>query len=251
MGRAGLQADIQTLHQHGVRSMAVASLITVQNDQGVVEVHRLAADLVLAQISSAVAAGIEGVKTGALGGADVVDAVSKGLEGVQVPIVVDPVFAPTRGLRFSDADAIASFVDRLLPLATVFTPNAAEAGLILGTEIRNVAEAKEAAIALLRLGPSSVLLKGGHLSEEKEAVDLFADAAGVHALVGPRLGEFRGTGCALASSIAARLAKGDSISVACRGAKDWLYGAMKSGAAHDLEPGLLDHFHSVGPDSSP
>jgi hydroxymethylpyrimidine/phosphomethylpyrimidine kinase len=247
-GGAGLQADLKTFHQHGVYGMAVVTLLTVQNTRRVSRVDVLSPELVAEQLA-AVRDDISpaAVKTGALGSAAVIEAVARGLEGLAAPLVVDPVMISKHGHPLLADDARRALVEQLLPLATLVTPNAHEAAALTGLPVTSLAEAEAAAASLASRGPRAVLVKGGHLSE-REAVDvLFAGGRAVH-LASPRVDtpHTHGTGCTLSAAIAARLARGEALEAAVRGAKVWLSRALASAPGLGQGIGPVNHFASVG-----
>ncbi|MFT4270425.1 MAG: PfkB family carbohydrate kinase, partial [Pantoea sp.] len=189
---------------------------------------------------------IGAVKLGMLAASDVIQTVADALDERRPRFVVlDPVMVATSGARLLQDSALHALRARLLPLADVVTPNLPEAELLLGHSIASVAAMRDAARELLQLGARNVLLKGGHLRDTRAMIDVFADAAGVHDIVHPRIdfGEAHGTGCTLASAIAARLCRGSHLHEACTAAADYVHRALRLGyrAAHG-DMLLLDHF---------
>jgi hydroxymethylpyrimidine/phosphomethylpyrimidine kinase len=152
------------------------------------------------------------------------------------------------GDRLLERDAERSYVEELLPHATVLTPNLREAEVLLGGSIRTLAEQRDAARALAELGPASVVVKGGHAvaDEPDEAVDVLWDGGSLHELRGPRIDtpNNHGTGCTFAAAIAAALAAGDGVGEAVRSGKEFVTRAVRGGAAWQLGGGHgpLDHF---------
>jgi hydroxymethylpyrimidine/phosphomethylpyrimidine kinase len=189
---------------------------------------------------------IGAVKLGMLASAAVIEAVAASLAAHRAPfLVVDPVMVATSGARLLAEDAFSALRDRLLPQATLLTPNIPEAEALLDRPIGNAAEADRAVDALLALGASAVLLKGGHLAGDADAVTDRFGAGSVRAVfVHPRLARAgHGTGCTLASAITAQLCHGLTLIDACRTATDYVHGAL----AHGTIPGgapltFLDHF---------
>ena len=234
-GGAGIQADLKTFHAHGVHGLSAIAAITSQNTRGVSAVHPVP----LAHIRSQIAAvfddfPIAAVKTGMLGSAAIVRLVAREMAARKPAwLVVDPVMIATSGARLLDEGAITVLVDELIPLADVLTPNLPEAEALLGYPIRNARDCARAGIELREMGASAVLLKGGHGSG-REVVDRFFDARGVLELRHPRLKlEAHGTGCTLASAIAAELAKGQSPRTAVWRAVAYVQRAL----AHGYQPG--------------
>ena len=227
-GGAGIQADLKVMHQHGVYGAAVVSLVTVQSTRGVERVHVLSPDLVAAQID-AVLADLDPrvLKTGALGSAEIVRAVAARAGGRT--LVVDPVLLATSGVALLADDACAAVVTTLLPRASLVTPNAAEAARLTGLAVADLAGARRAARWLVERGAGAALVKGGHLPTT-DAVDVLCVGGDLVELALPRIDTRagHGTGCALASAIASRLALGESVVDAVRGAKAWVHAALAS-----------------------
>jgi hydroxymethylpyrimidine/phosphomethylpyrimidine kinase len=228
-GGAGLQADLKTFHQHRVYGMAVVSLLTVQSTRGVARVEVTAPDLVAAQLDHLLADVTPGAaKTGALGSAAVIEMVAARAAGWRFPLVVDPVMVSKHGHALLAPEAQAAMKDLLARVCFLFTPNGPEAEALLGTPVRTLAQARDAARALAQLGPRHVLVKGGHL-EGGEAVDVLLEGGVLHELGGPRLDTLHthGTGCTLSAAIVARLARGEDVLAAVTGARAWLLQALR------------------------
>ena len=241
-GGAGIQADLKTLLALGVHGMTAVTAVTAQNTLGVQGVWPLPPEAVLAQIASVTAdLGVDAVKTGMLGSAATVAAVAQALTPLTVPVVVDPVGVSTSGDRLLDTDAVGVVRELLLPLATVLTPNLAEVELLCGMRVTREHELRRAADALLALGPRWVLVKGGHLSGD--AVDLLTDGDVELVLRASRVPGrgTHGTGCTLASAIAARLALGDEVPAAVGFAKDYVTGAIAAAPGLGAGHGPVDH----------
>ncbi|MFO0599732.1 MAG: bifunctional hydroxymethylpyrimidine kinase/phosphomethylpyrimidine kinase [Myxococcaceae bacterium] len=230
-GGAGLQADLKTFHQHGAYGMAVVTLITVQNTRAVSRVDVLDAGLVREQLEAVLDdVPPHALKTGALGNAAVIGAVAKVLAKVKVPVVVDPVMISKHGHALLAADAHRTLVEELLPVCSLVTPNADEAAALTGLKVTTVAEAEVAARALATRGPKAVLVKGGHLAEEREAVDVLFAEGQVTLFRAPRVvsQHTHGTGCSSSAAITALLAKGVPLVEAVGLAKEWLGRALAS-----------------------
>jgi hydroxymethylpyrimidine/phosphomethylpyrimidine kinase len=207
-------------------------------------VWELPPDAVRAQIAAVVGdIGVDAVKTGMLAGSAIIDVVVAELTGSVVPLVVDPVAVSKHGDALLAAQAVDALRSRLLPLATVATPNLNEVRLLTGVEVRSEAEMVGAAEAMLALGPRWVLIKGGHLDSGPEAVDLLSDGTTWQELRGPRSDNrhTHGTGCTLASAIASGLARGLDVPAAAAAAKDYISGAVASGFALGSGIGPVDH----------
>ena len=228
-GGAGLQADLKTIHQHGAYGVAVPTLITIQNTDGVDDVELLSPDLVRAQLESLLGdISPAAAKTGALGSSAAARVLGAIMEGTRFAWVVDPVWFPTRGRPISQGDVVDAYRDAVIPRATLVTPNAPEAGLLAKMTVRTIEDARSAAERIAALGTPAVLVKGGHLEGTARGTDLLFVDGDVTELSASKvvLGRFHGTGCALSAAIATRLAFGQDIPTAVRGAKAWLTGAL-------------------------
>lgn len=241
-GGAGIQADLKTMLALGAHGMSVITAVTAQNSLGVQGAWELPAAAVRAQYRSVVDdIGVQAVKTGMLGSAELVEAVAELIGGTDVPAVVDPVGVSKHGDPLLAATALDSVRGRLLPVATVVTPNLDEVAQLTGVRVASESGMREAAAALLAYGPAWVLIKGGHLPGD--AVDLLTDGTREHWLRSPRLDNrhTHGTGCTLASAIAVGLARGRSVPEAVAAAKEYITGAIAGGFALGDGIGPVDH----------
>jgi hydroxymethylpyrimidine/phosphomethylpyrimidine kinase len=243
-GGAGIQADLKTFAAYGVYGASAITAITVQNTVAVSAVQILSGALVRAQIDAVLSdIGADAVKIGMLGSAEVVRAVVEALAAHRPPmVVVDPVMIAKTGSTLLDAEAVTALRERLLPRADLITPNAPEAAALTGHEVHSVATAREAALRLHALGPTAVLVKGGHLPGG-EVVDLLYDGHHVHELRGPRVPgpHTHGTGCTLASAIAAGLARGVGLEAAVIDARAYVAGAIAHAPRLGRGHGPIDH----------
>jgi hydroxymethylpyrimidine/phosphomethylpyrimidine kinase len=243
-GGAGIQADLKTFAAYGVYGASALTAITVQNTVAVSAVHVLPAALVRAQIDAVLSdIGADAVKTGMLGSVEVVRAVVDALAAHHPPaVVVDPVMIAKTGNTLLDAAAVAGVREWLLPRADLVTPNAPEAAALTGHEVHSLATAREAALRLHALGPKAVLVKGGHLPGD-DVVDLLYDGHHIHELRSPRLPGLHthGTGCTLASAIAAGLARGGTLEAAVIDARAYVAGAIAHAPRLGRGHGPLDH----------
>jgi len=232
-GGAGIQADLKTFAAFGVHGTSAIAALTAQNTRGVTAVHVPPVAFVRAQIDASFSDfDIRAVKLGMLATAEMIHAVADALDAwTPTHVVVDPVMIATSGARLLEPEAVAALRERLLPLATVLTPNIPEAETLLGRSIADARDATEALQALRALGPRAVMLKGAHLDEHDGTVhDRWLDDAGAAEFVHPRLDiEGHGTGCTLASAIAAGLALGNSAREAARMGTDYVAKALASG----------------------
>jgi hydroxymethylpyrimidine/phosphomethylpyrimidine kinase len=225
-GGAGIVRDLKVLADLGIEALCAISAVTAQTHGRLVSVHHIPPQIVRTQIRAALeSATLGAVKIGMLGTAATVSAVAESLHRAgAIPLVLDPVLLSSSGGVLLDEAGQAEMRARLFPLATVITPNIAEAATLCGTPPASDREALLAqARSLLSMGARAVLLKGGH-GGGAEAVDLLLTSQGVPRwLSSPRIeARCRGTGCALASAIAARLARGQSVEDACRNGKEYV-----------------------------
>lgn len=235
-GGAGVVADLKTFEAHGVWGTTAVTAVTAQNTLGVQAVETLTPEVVRAQIASVVSdLGVDAAKTGMLGSADVVEIVVMTVAQLGVrPLVVDPVMVATAGGRLLDVDAVAAVRHRLLPLATVLTPNLAEAAVLSGVdEVVDRAGMERVGRALVDLGAGLVLVKGGHLGGDTSPDCLVADGHETRWLDGPRLtaNGAHGSGCVLSAAICAELARGMEPADACIAAKRFVARAIEAGPA--------------------
>jgi hydroxymethylpyrimidine/phosphomethylpyrimidine kinase len=243
-GGAGIQADLKTFAAHGLHGLSAIAALTAQNTQGVSAVHVPPTTFLRAQVDACFEDfRIGAVKLGMLANARIIDAVADSLEAHDPKFVVlDPVMVASSGARLLEEDALDALRQRLLPIATVVTPNIPEAELLLGHAIPDGDAAEAALVELLALGATAVLLKGGHLPGRK-LVDRLDDGWQLHEFEHPRLKvEGHGTGCTLASAIAAQLALGRKLPDACAAAGDYVHRALRGA----YRPGrtklaVLDH----------
>jgi hydroxymethylpyrimidine/phosphomethylpyrimidine kinase len=248
-GGAGIQADLKTFAALGVYGASVITALTAQNTRGVTGIHDVPADFITAQIDAVFSdLAVNAVKIGMLSQVAAIDAVAAGLARHHAKnIVLDPVMVATSGDRLLAADAVDAVRTKLMPRAMVVTPNLPEAAAMLNRPLaRDEAEMEAQARALLAFGAQAVLIKGGHGTSE-ESVDLLVDANGVTRLAAKRsvTKNTHGTGCTLASAIAAGLAKGLTLHDAVGQAKDYVTAAIAAADALQVGHGHgpLHHFH--------
>jgi len=248
-GGAGIQADLKTFSAFGVYGASVLTALTAQNMQGV----RASVDLepwFIARQIDAVAEDlpIAAAKTGMLSRGVVIEAVVERLQAYRVPhLVVDPVMVAASGDILLEPAAIASMRELLLPLATVITPNLREAELLTGRRIADVAEMREAAQMLVRMGAHAALVKGGRLAGD-QAIDVLCDANTLCEFHTPRvaIGRAHGAGCTLSAALAAALALGERLEDAVTAAKDYVTRALATAPRLGHGATLLNHQVSAG-----
>ena len=241
-GGAGIQADLKTMLALGVHGMTVICAVTAQNSVGVQGYWELPPEAVAAQLDSVLGdIGAQAIKTGMLASATLVGAVCDSLAEVAAPVVVDPVAISKHGDSLISEGTVEAIRERLLPLATVVTPNLQEAELLTGMAIADEARMLAAARMINSMGPQWVLIKGGHLPGNP--VDLLFDGERVLRYPAQRVGSVHthGTGCTLASAIASRLAFGDDMPTAVQAAKEYVTGAIAGGFPLGAGIGPVDH----------
>ncbi|MEU0739447.1 bifunctional hydroxymethylpyrimidine kinase/phosphomethylpyrimidine kinase [Streptomyces sp. NPDC006134] len=241
-GGAGIQADLKAMLALGVHGMSVITAVTAQNSLGVQGAWELPVDAVRAQYRSVVDdIGVQAVKTGMLASAELVETVAELIAGTHAPAVVDPVGVSKHGDALLAASALDSVRTKLLPVATVATPNLDEVAQLTGVRVASEPDLRRAAAAVLEYGPRWVLIKGGHLPGD--AVDLLTDGSEEHWLRAPRYDNrhTHGTGCTLASAIASQLAKGQPVPEAVAAAKEYVTGAIAAGFPLGGGIGPVDH----------
>jgi hydroxymethylpyrimidine/phosphomethylpyrimidine kinase len=250
-GGAGIQADLKTMLALGAHGMTVICAVTAQNSVGVQGYWELPPEAVRAQLDSVLGdIGSQAIKTGMLASPVLVATVADALAEVAAPIVVDPVAVSKHGDSLLSAGTLDVLRERLLPLATVVTPNLLEAELLTGSSIGDEAQMLAAGRAIVAMGPQWALMKGGHLPGKP--VDLLVSAREVIRFPGERIASAHthGTGCTLASAIASRLAFGDDVPTAVKAAKDYVTGAIAAGFPLGSGIGPVDHGWRLRADAS-
>lgn len=249
-GGAGIQADIKTVTMLGGYAMTAVTALTAQNTRGVAGVVPVDPSFVAKQMEVVLGdIGADAVKTGMLHSADVIEAVVRTLErhARGVPVVVDPVMVAKGGAPLLAPDAVSAVRLRLVPCAALVTPNAPEAEALTGLSVRGPEDLGPAADALLALGAGAVLLKGGHL-EGETVVDLLRTADGVERrFESPRIQSrnTHGTGCTLASAIAAGIAEGLRLEDAVERGRRYVFSAIATAPGFGKGHGPLNHAHPL------
>jgi hydroxymethylpyrimidine/phosphomethylpyrimidine kinase len=245
-GGAGIQADLKTFSALGVYGTSVLTAITAQNTQAVTGVVEIPLEMIAAQIEAVLSdIGANAVKTGMLSSAGIIETVADSLKRYGPErLVVDPVMVAKSGDHLLQASAVETLQSVLLPMATVVTPNIPEAEVLVGGSISSVAEMRDAAVSLMDLGPRSVLVKGGH--REGDATDVFYDGKKWLELPAARIQttSTHGTGCTLASAIAAYLALGYDLPESVHNAKAYLTEAIKNAFPVGHGHGPVHHFYA-------
>ena len=229
VGGAGLQADLKAFEAVGVHCCTVVTCVTSQNTKRVSSIFQLPIATIEDQIDSVLEdVKLDAVKTGMLYSHEVAELVARKLRRGVGPIVVDPVLAASTGASLHSGGLVEAIITKLIPLSTVVTPNVPEASRISGVDVKNEKTAKEAGYEILEMGPQAVLIKGGHLEGPDSADYLFTGKKMVKLSTPRASGDAHGTGCALASMIAAHLALDQDIEDSVRNSKRMIYKAILS-----------------------
>ncbi len=244
-GGAGIQADLKTFHQFGVFGTSVVTAVTAQNTVGVQAWEPLPVALVTQQIDAVVDdLPPVAVKSGMLGSPELVEAVAAGIARRRLPnYVLDPVMVATSGDHLLDRDAEQLIALRLVPLATLVTPNLHEAGILVNEAVCTLEQMERAGRVLLGMGARAALVKGGHL-EADEVVDVFVTTGTTQRFTHPRIQttSTHGTGCTLSAAIAAGLAHGRPLERAVEDALDFVHRAIAAAPGLGKGHGPLNHF---------
>ncbi len=249
-GGAGIQADLKTFHQFGVFGTSAVTAVTAQNTLGVQAWEPVSVGLVMRQLE-VLAADLApaAVKSGMLGAAAAIEAVAVAIARHRFPnYVLDPVMVATSGDRLLERDAEQLVARRLVPLATLVTPNLDEAAILVGDTVRTADEMERAARALVRLGAKAALVKGGH-STGTEVVDVLVADGRARRFTHPRLEttSTHGTGCTLSAAVTAGLALGRPLERAIADALDFVHRAMAAAPGLGSGRGPLNHFVPTPP----
>ena len=249
---AGIQADLKAFAAMGVYGTSVLTAVTAQNTHGVTDVFELPASIIGSQIDAVLSdIGADAVKTGMLSSSAVIDCVVDNLREHAIDkLVVDPVMVAQAGSRLLHEDAVDALRQRLLPMALLVTPNRWEAEVLAGLPVTDVESARRAAQELVSLGARTALVKGGHL--DGPPTDVLFDGSDFTEFTAERIQTTRthGTGCTLASAIAACIACGQSVRDAVAASKEYITGAIRAAQPIGSGSGPVNHFYRfLTPDS--
>ncbi|MGY6570776.1 MAG: bifunctional hydroxymethylpyrimidine kinase/phosphomethylpyrimidine kinase [Salinarimonas sp.] len=249
-GGAGIQADLKTFSALKVYGASVITALTAQNTQGVQAIHDVPAEFIAAQIDSVFTdLKVNAVKIGMLSQVGVIETVAAGIERHGMSrVVLDPVMVAASGDRLLSEDAIEALRHVLIPHAAIVTPNLPEAAALLGEAVAQDEETMlDQGKRILAMGPSAVLIKGGHGSGA-DSTDLLIESTNVHRFPAPRIDtkNTHGTGCTLSSAIAAKLAQGYTLHPAVEADKAYISAALAAGRDLDIGQGHgpVHQFHS-------
>ena len=230
-GGAGIQADLSTFQRFGVYGTSVVTALTAQSTTGISAIHPIPPEMVVEQYFQVMGdIEVDAVKTGMLLNVEIITALAEAFDDHPPPnLVVDPVMMSGTGVRLLDTPALESMIELIFPRAITVTPNLAEAAEITGSGPIDTPEAMaDAAVEIQRLGSKTVLVKGGHLSGNYDAVDILCDGETLTEFRSPRsnLQHVHGTGCAYSAAVTAGLAKGSSLSASIPSAKSYITEAI-------------------------
>jgi hydroxymethylpyrimidine/phosphomethylpyrimidine kinase len=244
-GGAGIQADLKTFAALGVYGTSTVTAVTAQNTVEVRQAVELPVEIIAAQLDAVVEdIGVDAAKTGMLSSAAIIETVAAKAEEHRLrKLVVDPVMVAKSGDRLLQPDAVTTLIRCLIPIAGVVTPNLPEAETLVGFPVEDLETMRRAARAIVEMGASAAVVKGGH-GEGEEAVDVLFDGKGFHELRAPRLPtrNTHGTGCTFSAAIAAFLARGQSVAASVELAKDYLTRALERGVSVGKGHGPVEHF---------
>lgn len=244
-GGAGIQADLKTFEAHGVFGTTAITAITAQNTLGVRSVLPIPAEMVRAQLEAVFDDfAVRAVKVGMLANREIIAVVARflALRAAEIPVILDPVMLSTSGHALLEEDAIAALIAELFPVATLVTPNVAEAALLAGTEVLSLDRMEGAAYAIARLGARAVLVKGGDL-RGGTATDILLESGSATRFTSSYLHSrnTHGTGCTLSSAIAANMALGSSLHHAVSRAKAYVHEGIVQAPSLGAGHGPLRH----------
>lgn len=245
-GGAGIQADLKTFSALGVFATSVITAVTAQNLSGVTAIQSIDPEVVQKQLL-AVLGGfpIRTIKTGMLFSVEIIEVIGNNLSRSpyrEIPLVIDPVFASTSGSRLIKDNAIERLKEKLFPLADLITPNMPEAEILTGETLNQRGDLEQAGQKLFQRFGVPVLLKGGHLQDR--AVDILVDRQGMEVFESGLVEGVNnhGSGCTLASAIAAALARGQSLRQAVGTAKDYITHALNDALQLSTSLRVINHF---------
>ncbi|MGB0907036.1 MAG: bifunctional hydroxymethylpyrimidine kinase/phosphomethylpyrimidine kinase [Maricaulaceae bacterium] len=242
-GGAGIQADIKTCAAFGAYSSTAITAVTAQNTLGVQQIEMMPPELVRAQIQSVMSdIGADVIKIGMLGSVEIVNIVAEEIDKANAYIILDPVMVATSGDALFEGDVVAAMKEKLVPLCDVITPNVPEAALLTGIEVNDIDDMSKAGDALLAMGAYAAVMKGGHL-KGKSMIDVLVSEDGAQIMSGPRLHSrhTHGTGCTLASAIAAGMALGQPLEAAVQLARDFVFEGIRTAPKFGAGNGPLNH----------
>lgn len=246
-GGAGIQADLKTFSAHGVFGMSVITAVTAQNTQGVFAVQDIDSEVIVKQIQAIFDdIEVDGVKIGMVSKIPTIEVISEQLQRYNpVNIVVDPVMVSTSGYHLLNQDAEEALIKKLLPLATLVTPNIPEAEVMTKRSISTLKDMEEAAQMIYQMGARNVLLKGGHLEDSSTDILFNGEEYTYYSASRIQTKNTHGTGCTLSSAITSNLALGYDIAQAVKEAKEYITTAIQHSLAIGKGVGPTHHFYTL------
>lgn len=246
-GGAGIQADLKAFSAHGVYGASVITSVVAENTCRVISVHNVPAPEIEKQIDAVFEdVKIDAVKLGMLPTAEIIKAVSeKLLQHKPAHIVCDPVMVATSGDALSESGIDRAFIEYMFPIVELITPNIPETEALSGVEIKTLDDMRKAAEVLLKKGARSVLIKGGHLTDD--AADILLGETGEHVFTSRRVNSpnTHGTGCTLSSAIAANLALGHDLNTSVQNAKTYVTEAIENSYTVGKGHSPVHHFYKL------
>ena len=248
-GGAGIQADIKTVTALGGFAMTAVTALTAQNTLGVHAIHDVPPDFIAQQMRVVLEdIGADAIKIGMLGNAAAIEAVADALSAYapEIPIILDPVMVAKGGAALLEDDASGALISRLLPMATLLTPNIPEAEVLAARSIADIDDMEAAGRALIDAGAKAVLMKGGHM-EGDVLTDLLIEGGRIEIYSSPRqeTAHTHGTGCTLASACAVGVAQGLELPQAVARARDYVQEAIRTAPGYGSGHGPLNHGHTT------
>ncbi|MBT6095779.1 MAG: bifunctional hydroxymethylpyrimidine kinase/phosphomethylpyrimidine kinase [Rhodospirillaceae bacterium] len=248
-GGAGIQADIKTVTALGGFAMTAVTALTAQNTLGVHAIHDVPPDFIAQQMRVVLEdIGADAIKIGMLGNAAAIEAVADALSAYapEIPIILDPVMVAKGGAALLEDDASGALISRLLPMATLLTPNIPEAEVLAARSIADIDDMEAAGRALIDAGAKAVLMKGGHM-EGDVLTDLLIEGGRIEIYSSPRqeTAHTHGTGCTLASACAVGVAQGLELPQAVARARDYVQEAIRTAPGYGSGHGPLNHGHTI------
>ncbi|KLU65238.1 hydroxymethylpyrimidine/phosphomethylpyrimidine kinase [Desulfosporosinus acididurans] len=246
-GGAGIQADLKTFSAHGIFGMSVITAVTAQNTQGVFAVQDISREMIAAQIKAIFEdIEVDGLKIGMVSQISSIEVIAESLKNYSPQnVVLDPVMVSKSGYHLLNPEAEETLIRKLLPLATVVTPNIPEAEVMTKMSIRNLPQMEAAAKIIRQMGAKNVLLKGGHL--EDDSIDILYNGQGFEYYASKRIvtKNTHGTGCTLSSAITSNLALGYSLDEAVSRAKEYISAAIEHSLEIGKGVGPTHHFYEL------
>ena len=252
-GGAGIQADIKTLTSLGVYAMTSITALTEQNTKGVISIFEIPVDFVVKQINCCLSdINVHAIKIGMLHSADLINAICETLIqenniiNKEIKIILDPVMVAKGGHKLLKDNAVTALKNFIKNARPILTPNIPEAEILTGIKIRDISNMKQAAKAIIDLGASQVILKGGHL-KTRILTDLLMDEENIHTIETSKIvtNDTHGTGCTMASALSAFLAKSQPIEVAFQSAHSYVNKAIKTAPKFGNGNGPINHCHKI------